>query len=133
MIRLPLLAPFLLPGVAAAQDLPPPDYFTGVYERVGRDAGAPAGLVNDRVRLDPDAEGTGLELRHCGRATKAPEARLAFESFGEVSNLLNGGSADPDFWCLYHNDGNNYPLLTCAAPDGRRVTLWPAPDMPCDP
>ncbi|WP_192931192.1 hypothetical protein [Gemmobacter serpentinus] len=129
LVRISALA-LIWHGPAVAEDqVPPAEYFTGTYQRVGRDGATPPGLVDDLVRIDPGA--AGLELRGCAAGADAPAQRLAFDGWGEVPNLLSGGAQDPSLWCLYHNDGNNYPLLNCAAPDGRRFTLWPVPDMAC--
>ncbi|MFZ1468275.1 MAG: hypothetical protein WAT09_04765 [Paracoccaceae bacterium] len=112
-------------------DWPPADYFTGVYERVGRDAATPPGLVNDLVRLDP--KGDRLSMTVCGGGADQPPYLLAFDTIGDVSNLLTGGPDQDRLWCLYGNDGDNYPLLTCAGETGSKFMLWPQPDAPCAP
>ena len=130
-VALGLAAAAVAPGPVRAEG-PPPEYFTGVYERVGRDDAAPPGLLNDRVRIDP-VEG-GLAVSAC-KTGGEPLFVLEFQAFGDVTNLLvsRPGRPGPDLWCLYGNNGDNYPLLTCASGDGTgtRFTLWPAPDAPC--
>ena len=129
------LAALLLLSFAAGAGLaeaPPAEYFTGVYERVGRDGAVPPGLLNDVVRIDP-APG-GLAVSACGAAAGAPLYLLRFDSFGDVQNLLvSQGDEGAALWCLYGNDGDNYPLLTCASdgPGGAKFLLWPEPDAPC--
>ncbi len=126
------VALLLLTAGAALAEGPPPEYFTGTYERVGRDAAAPPGLLNDVVRLDP-VQG-GLALTVCGDGpAKGPPPVLAFDAVGDVQNLLHGRDAASDLWCLYGNNGDNYPLLTCTSESGARFLLWPEPDRPCAP
>lgn len=129
-----LAALVLCAGEAFAEG-PPPEYFTGVYERVGRDGATPPGLLNDLVRMDP-VEG-GLAVTVCGaRSANKPLMLLDFDSFGEVQNLLvSRGGDSVDVWCLYGNNGDNYPLLTCsgAGPGGTMFLLWPKPEAVCAP
>jgi hypothetical protein len=119
------LAALLLTAGAALAEAPPPEYFTGVYERIGRDGSGR--MVNDVVRIDP-GEG-GLVLRVCGAGAGQVPERLAFDTFGDVQNLLTGDG----LWCLFSNNGDNYPLLNCAGDGAARATLWPEPDLPCAP
>ncbi len=125
------LAVLALCAGAAQAEGPPADYFTGVYQRVGRDSATPPGLVNDVVRLDP-APG-GLALTVCGAGSGQTPFILAFDQIGDVTNLLWGGEGEDELWCLYGNNGDNYPLLTCSSTNESRVTLWPEPDTPCAP
>jgi len=117
---------------AARAEGPPPGYFTGVYERVGRDSATPPGLLNERVRIDP-VKG-GLAVTSCQAGAK-PLFVLTFQELGDVKNLLVARPDQPgvDLWCLYGNNGDNYPLLTCASGSGSgtKFMLWPAPDVPC--
>lgn len=108
---LPLAALSLLAEPALA-DVPPADYFTGVYERIGRSAGPKPGLLNDLWRIDP-AQGGTLALSPCGSTD--PTAALRFTRIGELTNLLQG---EGGLWCQFFNDGGNYPLLSCGAEDG---------------
>lgn len=129
MRGLTLLA--LLPMAAAAQDRPPTDYFTGVYERVGRTADTEPGLLNDLVRLAPDPGGQGLLMTTCAPAGAPGTAPLLlrFDTFGEVGNLLSSDSRDPGLFCEYFNDAGNYPILACGTNDLRgRYTLWAVTD-----
>ncbi len=126
------VALLLLTGGVALAEGPPPEYFTGTYERVGRDGAAVPGLLNDVVRLDP-VDG-GLALTVCGDGPQeGPPLVLAFDETGDVTNLLQGKDGPFELWCLYANDGDNYPLLTCTSDGGARFLLWPEPDRPCAP
>lgn len=128
---LPLLARSLLAFAAPASafaDVPPPEYFTGVYQRIGRSSGANPVLLNDLWRIDPAQTGA-LHLSPCtrsgntntntntnGTATSIGSAHdLRFARFGDLTNLLEG---DGGLWCQVFNDGGNYPLLSCGAEDG---------------
>lgn len=120
----------LVAGPVAAE-VPPADYFTGIYERVGRAAGAEPALLNDLVRIDPAPDGAGLLLRVCvpeGAPGSAPLV-LQFDRFGDVENLLQGGQGREALFCQFFNDAGNYPILICAsesAPgeEAARFTLW---------
>ncbi len=118
------------PGGAGA-DVPPPEYFSGLYERVGRSGGGvEAALIDDLVRLVPDPAGGGLLMSVClpeGAPGRAP-LRLAFETFAEVPNLLFAQGEGPALFCQFFNDAGNYPILACQTEDGARYTLWAAPD-----
>lgn len=111
----------------SASELPPMGYFAGSYEAVGRMPGTDVETFSrsltiaaetDRLLLDLDGVGAGfLEVRREGPEGAAPYAgRLA------------------EFWidCLFQNDPDNYPILTCKFWDRDRsgegvVTYWPAP------
>lgn len=111
-----VLACSVLPLQAGMAETPPPDYFTGVYERVGRSAGPSPRLLNDLWRLDPGPE--GLRLSPCAAATGAP-LDLRFDRFGDVQNLLSGSGQDgAALWCQYFNDAGNYPMLFCSGDPG---------------
>ncbi len=98
----------------AQAEPPPPEYFTGVYERIGRSGGEDPTLLNDLWRIDP----SGSELRLTPCRGKAPARLLRFDRFGDLDNLLSG----PDgLWCQFFNDGGNYALLSCGAEDGLAV------------
>lgn len=113
----------VLPGmVSAGPGVPGPDYFKGLYVRVGRDAATPPALIDDLVRLEP--RGTGLTLKSCAAADIA----LTFDPWSEIENLIVGPPATRGLWCLFHNNGQNYPLLTCADEAGTMFTLWPLED-----
>jgi hypothetical protein len=110
--------------------VPPPDYFTGVYERVGRDGATPPGLVNDFVRLAPDDLG-GLMLWTCGPGRQAEPIHtttLRFDRFGDVANLLSTPEGDTWIGCQFFNTMDNYAALLCEEGTGGRFTLWPADD-----
>ena len=117
---------FLATVAGAEGQLPPPDYFTGVYERVGRSGGDAPVLVDDLVRLIPAPGGEGLILRPC--AAGGTEVSLRPESFGDVSNLLSTPAGQDWLGCQYFNDMDNYPILNCHDGRGGRITLWPAND-----
>jgi hypothetical protein len=110
----------LLPSVVRAE-IPSPEYFTGLYERVGRDDAG--GLVNDLVRLDP--QGEALLLSSCNAQGEPLSVTLRFEPMFEVENILSGSLGQSTLWCQFHNDGQNYAILNCATDAGARFTLWP--------
>ncbi|MDQ2066605.1 hypothetical protein Q9295_09480 [Xinfangfangia sp. CPCC 101601] len=94
-------------GPARAEDsLPDPAFFSGVYQRVGRDAAMPPGLLNDLVRIEPAAQGWGLVVRSCGAET-ADETDLPMplqvSTFTEVRNILepaNEAGARYTLWAV---------------------------------
>lgn len=115
-----------LAGPAAAQT-PPPEFFTGLYARIGRAAGAEPALLDDLVRIAP-GPGGGLELRVCqpeGAPGAAPLV-LHFTRFGDVTNLLQGGSGADQLFCQFFTDLNNDPILVCSSA-GARFTLTADP------
>lgn len=118
-------------GATGAGAEMPPDYFTGVYERVGRSGGGvEAALIDDLVRLGPDPAGGGLLMSVClpeGAPGRAP-LRLAFETFGDVPNLLSAEDGGQALFCQAFNDAGNYPILACQTDAGAKFTLWAAPD-----
>jgi hypothetical protein len=122
MARLPILAIAFLPLPSASHaEIPSPDYFTGLYERIGRDdAGGP---VNDLVRLDP--QGDALALSSCPGPGKPLSVTLRFDAMFEVDNFLSGPFGQGTLWCQFHNDGQNYAILHCATEGSGRFTLWP--------
>lgn len=114
-----------LPAVAGP-GVPGADYFTGLYSRVGRDGGNPSGLIDDEVLVMPD--GGNLAIEECGGG----RTKLVFSPFSEIENLLEGNTAQGWLYCLFHNNGQNYPILTCQAEDGALYTLWPLEDRFAD-
>jgi hypothetical protein len=108
----------LVAGVAEAKPgTPGPPYFSGVYERVGRDASA--ALLNDQVLFSP--LGQGVVIRAC---LGAP-LRMGFGPAFEINNLMTGARDGVAVECLFHNNGYNRPILTCRGKDGTAFTLWP--------
>jgi hypothetical protein len=103
----------------AGPGVPGPDWFTGRYERVGRDAAGR--LVDDQVRIVPDRG--RLRVDSC----MAPPLLLAFDPYGARENALSGAGID----CLFHADASARPILTCRTAGGA-FTLWPLPDAPPD-
>ncbi len=112
----------------AGADVPPPDYFAGLYERVGRSGGGvEAALIDDLVRLAPDPAGGGLLMSVClpdGAPGRAP-LRLAFETFAEVPNLLFAQGEGAALFCQFFNDAGNYPILACQTEDGAATPSGP--------
>ncbi len=96
---------------------PGPEYFAGVYERVGRDAAG--ALMNDLVTITPDGE--TLSITGCAGAPLS----LSFGPAFEVVNIMTGSQGGDAVECLFHNNGYNYPILTCRSEAGAAVTLWP--------
>lgn len=121
LLLLVLAAPaFAKPGT------PGPDYFSGTYERIGRDGATPAGLVNDLVTIRP--AGRSVTISGCA----GPDLVLGFGPAFEIVNLMSGERAGVRVDCLFHNNGYNRPVLTCRGEDGATFTLWPAEGVPLD-
>jgi hypothetical protein len=107
----------------AGAEVPPADFFTGRYAAVGRDESEPPRLIDGWIDLAPG--GKGLEVSTCDGAG----GHLDFVSMFEADNFLAGHIGRwRDVWCLFANDGNNYPMINCATEDGLRLTLWPGVD-----
>ncbi len=104
---------------AAAPDLPEPDYFRGVYERIGRTGAPGSAPIDDRVLIRP--EGQNLSVSACGAAPMV----LTFDPWPEIDNRLIGISRNDPVFCLFHNNGDNYPIITCRTNTGGAFTLWP--------
>ncbi|NPD15330.1 hypothetical protein HOY34_08975 [Xinfangfangia sp. D13-10-4-6] len=134
-------------GIGMADDrLPETSFFTGVYERVGKDAAESPGLIDDLVRIVPASEGWGLMLYPCaaepgGEATetaeKATDWPLELRAFGhnEVPNILyaaddaaDGTEGAGNLWCQYFSDHGNYPIFNCRSQKRGTFTLWPITD-----
>jgi hypothetical protein len=109
----------LAPAAVAGPGTPGPDYFRGLYDRVGRTGAEPSAVIDDRVTIEP--AGLGLLMRDCA----GQEVRLVFDPWHEAVNFLAGTDGRRQFVCLFHNNGENYPILTCEVSDGARFTLWP--------
>lgn len=113
----------------AEDNRPDPSYFTGVYERVGRDAQTPPGLIDDLLRIDPTADGWGIVIRPCdGGPAEGGPLELRPSGYDEVPNILEGKDGPFGLWCQYFNDHSNYPVLTCVSEMGARFTLWAVTD-----
>lgn len=97
---------------------PGPAYFTGLYDRIGRDDAA--GLVNDHVRLEP--AGQALSMLSCGAAPLT----LVFAPWSLGENFVTARIKGGTMVCQFHNDGDNHPIFTCQSDTGARMTLWPA-------
>lgn len=125
---LPLLV--LAATAAGAEDrYPDTSFFTGVYERVGRDGNHPPGLIDDLMRIQPTTRGWGLLLNRCdGPGELSWPLELRPSTYDEVPNILEAGGSPPDLWCQYFTDHSNYPILTCEAASGARFTLWAVTD-----
>ena len=120
----------LLAGTTALADdwHPEPNYFTGIYERIGRSDGPGFALINDLVRLSPDPTGKGIILTACANSTSDPAVRLIFDAFFEVPNFVTTVGAENPLMCQYFNDAGNYPILNCDTGGGARFTLWAKTD-----
>lgn len=105
--------------VLAGPGVPGPAYFAGTYERVGRDSGTPPRFLDDRVTIT--ARGTGLRLQDCAGS----DTRMIFFPTMDGENVILGQADGADFACLFHNNGDNRPILTCRADAGGVFTLWP--------
>jgi hypothetical protein len=122
----------LVPGMAMAEgERPPADYFTGVYERVGRTADAEPGLLDDLVRLAPDPQARGLVMTVCA-PEGAPGTKpllLLWDKFGDATNLLRADEGGVGLFCQYFNDVGNYPVIICGTGDAAgRYALWAVTD-----
>lgn len=127
----PALAQEGLPGEAmdAPEGAPPVEFFSGVFERVGRDANDTPGLINDLIRISPSNAGWGLTLSPCeARQEEGWPLELRHSGFGEVPNILEGKLNGTPIWCQYFTDHSNYPVLTCGSEAGARFTLWAVTD-----
>ncbi|MBN8631606.1 MAG: hypothetical protein J0L76_12195 [Rhodobacterales bacterium] len=106
---------------AVQAERPSVDYFTGLYQRIGRDAEGK--LMEGLVRLDP--LGKGLALTECPLPDLDPPLELAFDDSFEVENFLTGRQGPFGLSCQYFNDSQNYPILNCWSDGGALFTLWP--------
>ncbi len=114
-------AAFILSTAPALADRPVIDYFTGLYERIGRDAEGK--LLQGFVRLD--VEGATLQLSQCPSSGLAPPLTLAYDDTFETPNFLSGREGPFQLACQYFNDSQNYPILNCRSDGGAVFTLWP--------
>jgi hypothetical protein len=106
----------LVAGPAMAQDAPPPDFFAGRYEVIGRDA---VGPVDDVLQMR--VKGANLAVESCTRGA----GQMVIDRGGEgpFAALTLG---DQTLECQWFNTWDNYPLLTCYDNGKARLTLWPA-------
>lgn len=120
----------LTPALAKADRyLPEPDYFTGVYERVGRDGSSPPKLINETVWISPNPTG-GLTVAPCVAGGEAAFP-LKFTELFEATNLLSNNDDANLIGCQFFNNMDNYPILTCFQGRQGRFTLWPQPEAKC--
>ncbi len=105
----------------ARADLPPLDYFTGYYERVGRDAEGK--LMEGYVHLN--AVGDALQLAECPLSALEPPMSLAYDNTFETPNFISGRKGPFRMACQFFNDSQNYPILNCWSDGGALFTLWP--------
>lgn len=109
-----------LPAIGSAgPGVPGPAYFAGTYQRVGRDSAAPPVLVDDEVKIS--VRGAGLRLEDC----RGTDTQMVFFPTMDGENVILGRADGAEFICLFHNNGQNRPILTCEADAGGRFTLWP--------
>src|SRR5690606_5711803 len=96
---LPLLLALAATAAGAEDRYPDSAFFTGVYERVGRDAQSPPGLIDDLLRIDPAAEGWGLRVSRC-IAVDEPgwPLDLRHSGYDEVPNILEGRDGPFGLW-----------------------------------
>lgn len=108
----------LIAGVAGAKPgTPGPAYFSGIYDRVGRDAGG--SLQNDQMQIEP--AGQGVHLIACTKEM----VQMNFGPAFEIVNLMTGTQGADEVDCLFHNNGYGRPILTCRSQGGAAFTLWP--------
>lgn len=129
MRALPLLLALAATAAGAEDRYPDTSFFTGVYERVGRDAQSPPGLIDDLLRIEPAAEGWGLRVSRCAALDEPGwPLDLRHSGYDEVPNILEGRDGPFGLWCQYFTDHSNYPILTCGSETGARFTLWAVTD-----
>ena len=102
---------------SAKPGTPGPDYFVGVYERVGR--AADQSPLNDLMTITPN--GQNLAITAC----TGDALNLSFGPAFEIVNVMTGSQGGDLVQCLFHNNGYNYPILTCRSEGGAAFTLWP--------
>lgn len=129
MRRAPLLLALAATAAGAEDRYPDTSFFTGVYERVGRDEQSPPGLIDDLLRIEPAAEGWGLRISRCAALDEPGwPLDLRHSEYDEVPNILEGRDGSFGLWCQYFTDHSNYPILTCGSEMGARFTLWAVTD-----
>jgi hypothetical protein len=119
---LSLTLAMLLPGPVLA-DRPSLEYFTGLYERVGRDAAGK--LLNDFVRLDASGDSLAMTICPTTPSELTGPFTLRYSDASEVENFVSGKEGPFELWCQYFNDSQNYPILNCSSDGGALFTLWP--------
>lgn len=108
----------MLAGAALAKPgTPGPAYFSGIYERVGRDASG--ALLNDLMQIQP--AGNSVDLTAC----TGDAVQMNFGPAFEIVNLMTGSQGADAYDCLFHNNGYSRPILTCRSEKGAAFTLWP--------
>ncbi len=108
-------------AAVAAPGVPGPDYFRGLYEQVGREGPSPGAPLDGMLRIEP--AGQGLAAFDC----RGQALAMRFDPWDGAENLIVGRDrAGGSFRCLFHNNGDNFPILTCTTEAGGRFTLWPA-------
>ncbi|MEP3277525.1 MAG: hypothetical protein ABJN26_15025 [Stappiaceae bacterium] len=113
---------------AIAQGQPPLSYFDGNYEIVGRQADSLTELVGGDLTIATQGERLILTSKTAGRGWLARKS-----GGGEGASPLAGKLNGREIFCLFQNDPDNYPRLTCKTqpntPDGAPglYTFWPQP------
>ena len=111
----------------AQEDAPPPDFFEGEYELVGRGLGAEGEALLDWVRIVPAPDGM-LLLDACrlGLGTLRPDWQA-----DEHMMPLTGRLGEWELYCDMFVDRGNYPQLICyaTAQEGQAeipglISLW---------
>ena len=108
----------MLAGAALAKPgTPGPAYFSGIYERIGRDASG--AMLNDLMQIQP--AGNSVDLTACTGVV----VQMNFGPAFEIVNLMTGSQGADAYDCLFHNNGYGRPILTCRSAAGSAFTLWP--------
>ncbi len=115
-------------AAAFAVDLPPMGYFAGRYEIVGRVADDSSTFISGHASLSADGERLFLTSKTIGKGWLAKNPSLR-----EGASPLAGELDGREMFCLFQNDPDNYPRLTCKTQPGSPngvpglLTLWPMP------
>ncbi|GEM_PF-2988220 len=105
---------------------PPPSFFSGKYEMLGRAPGSDGEILQDRLEMR--TENDELHLKSC-KSGKGSITQRAIQDEHETD--LTGTLGDWALNCDYQVDRGNYPRLICTIPSGSpekrhgRVTFWP--------
>lgn len=125
---LALLIVFGSAFAAFAESLPPMGYFAGRYEIVWRAADSAETFIGGHVRMTAEGDRLILSSETVGEGWLArnPSTR-------EGASPLAGKLGGREMLCLFQNDPDNYPRLTCktepGSPEGKPglLTFWPSP------
>lgn len=116
-----LISPTL--SVAQQSPMPPLQYFEGKYKAVGLLSDK---LVSDEVSITKDGKKLTMHSAQLGDGWLETNPRVR-----EGASPLTGQLKGLQLFCLFQNDPDNYPRLTCRIEpqsedvDAGLLTLWP--------